>query len=50
MLAVKTTDELKGVISELGGGPNARLYVPRWQFDSINVAALANVANLATRP
>ncbi len=50
MIAVKTADELRDVVSKLGGDPNARLYVPRWEFDSIEPAALANLEKLATKP
>jgi TIR domain len=50
MLSVQATDDLSAVIAKLGRDQNSRLFIPKWQFDTVDPAELANLAKLATTP
>jgi hypothetical protein len=50
MFDVETDDEFRAVMAKLDPSSNAGLTIPRWEFDSIDPAALANLAKLATKP
>jgi hypothetical protein len=50
MLAVQSVDELNAVIGKLGHDQTSRLYIPRWEFDSINPPELADLAKLGGAP
>ncbi|MGH6671213.1 MAG: TIR domain-containing protein [Xanthobacteraceae bacterium] len=49
MLGVKSIDDLREVVSKLGADASSRLYIPGWEFDSINPAELANLDKLVTK-
>jgi hypothetical protein len=50
MLGVTSKSELQEVISKMGHGSNAELYIPRWQHNAPSVVELSNIERIATMP